>query len=110
MVSDKAAAAIIGGAAILGGVGYYLYTQSNSASSQISGIELNAALLNVEVGQADTLTAIATDSAGNPVQGATISFYGDGQYLGQSTTDSSGTATFTTEFHSPGTYQLYAES
>lgn len=112
MASDKAAAAVIGGVAILGGIGYYLYTSSKSsaASSQISGIELTASLMDLEVGQSDTLTAIATDSAGNPVAGATIKFYGDGQYLGMSTTNSTGTATFTTEFYSAGTYQVYAES
>lgn len=107
--SNAKAAAAIGAVALLGGAAFYFLNKQSPTNSQIASIELSASSTNVYVGQSDTLTAVATDSAGNPVSGAKIGFYGDGQFLAYANTDSTGIATFNTSFASPGTYQLYAE-
>lgn len=107
--SDAKAAAIIGGAAILGGAAYYFATQTPASNAQIASIDIADSSDSVEVGQQDTLTATAYDSASNPVAGAKIGFYSDGQFLGYANTDSSGVASFNASFASPGTYQVYAE-
>lgn len=106
--SGTAAAAAIGAAAIVGGVGYYFYSKSKSTSSAIASIALSASNDSPNVDQSVTLTAIASDANGNPVAGAPLNFYGNDHLISTQTTDATGTATFNTQFAAAGTYQVYA--
>lgn len=79
-----------------------------SASQIPTSIMLSASAGSLIVGGSDTLTATLTDQNGSPIPNYTLTLLGAGTLA--ATTNSSGTATWSVQFKSTGSYQVYAKS
>ncbi len=114
MVSDdaKLAGGVLAAAAVIG-AGYYFLTQQKKASTApVSSLSLAESSSQISVGQTDTFTASATDSSGNPVSGAVVTFteQNTGSVLGTSTTNASGAATLKPSFNTAGSFTIIASA
>ncbi|MGC8699224.1 MAG: hypothetical protein ACP5RE_03515 [Candidatus Acidifodinimicrobium sp.] len=108
----------VGIAAVVGGVAYYAFEKSKSqppSSCSVATLQLSASPTTTEPGGTVAFTAIATDTNGNPVSGASVTLVEVTTNTSSTpaTTDSSGTADFSVTFPSDtqtGNYVFEAEA